>query len=132
MILVNTTTFTIFTISSLTITIISPTGQANKWIVSMEKENNLLVVKQTDPTFLQVVEEALQKGFPLLIEGIGETLDPVLGGWWVVVGLWRAGSSLWCRLGVLGGRGCLCCGRCLSLSFFFYRTFFSLSERLSV
>lgn len=46
----------------------------------MEKENNLLVVKQTDPTFLQVVEEALQKGLPLLIEGIGETLDPVLGG----------------------------------------------------
>lgn len=97
MILVNTTTFTIFT---SIITTISPTGQANKWIVSMEKENNLLVVKQTDPTFLQVVEEALQKGFPLLIEGIGETLDPVLGGWWVVVGLWRVGSSLWCRLGV--------------------------------
>ncbi|XP_063587791.1 dynein axonemal heavy chain 3-like [Penaeus indicus] len=57
---------------------IDPQGQANKWIVSMEKENKLLVVKQTDPTFLQVVEEALQKGFPLLIEGIGETLDPVL------------------------------------------------------
>lgn len=57
-----------------------PTGQANKWIVSMEKENKLLAVKQTDPTFLQVVEEALQKGLPLLIEGIGETLDPVLGG----------------------------------------------------
>lgn len=45
----------------------------------MEKENGLQIVKQTDPAFLNVLEISLQKGLPLLIEGVGEELDPVLG-----------------------------------------------------
>lgn len=57
----------------------STLGQANKWVVNMERENGLLSVKQTDPNFLSVVEKALQGGKPLLIEGVGEELDPVLG-----------------------------------------------------
>ncbi|KAK3881286.1 hypothetical protein Pcinc_014272 [Petrolisthes cinctipes] len=57
---------------------IDPQGQANKWVVNMERENGLLSVKQTDPNFLSVVEKALQGGKPLLIEGVGEELDPVL------------------------------------------------------
>lgn len=54
-------------------------GQARKWVVNMEKENGLQIVKQTDPAFLRVLEVALQKGKPLLIEGVGEELDPILG-----------------------------------------------------
>ncbi|KAK7071720.1 Dynein heavy chain 3, axonemal [Halocaridina rubra] len=57
---------------------IDPHGQANKWIMNMEKEDGLLVTKQTDPSFVQTVETALQKGLPLLIEGIGEDIDPIL------------------------------------------------------
>ncbi|KAG7175490.1 Dynein heavy chain 3, axonemal-like 17, partial [Homarus americanus] len=53
-------------------------GQANKWVVNMEKENGLRVVRQTDQSFTRVLEEALQKGLPLLIEGVGEELDPIL------------------------------------------------------
>ncbi|XP_063858635.1 dynein axonemal heavy chain 3-like isoform X1 [Scylla paramamosain] len=57
---------------------IDPQGQARKWVVNMEKENGLQIVKQTDPAFLRVLEVALQKGQPLLIEGVGEELDPIL------------------------------------------------------
>ncbi|XP_042213444.1 dynein axonemal heavy chain 3-like [Homarus americanus] len=57
---------------------IDPQGQANKWVVNMEKENGLQVVRQTDQSFTRVLEEALQKGLPLLIEGVGEELDPIL------------------------------------------------------
>ncbi|XP_066944541.1 dynein axonemal heavy chain 3-like [Macrobrachium rosenbergii] len=57
---------------------IDPQGQANKWIMNMEKENGLLVTKQTDPSFIRTVEGALQKGVPLLIEGVGEDIDPIL------------------------------------------------------
>ncbi|XP_069937012.1 dynein axonemal heavy chain 3-like, partial [Cherax quadricarinatus] len=57
---------------------IDPQGQANKWVLNMEKENGLRVVRQTDPSFIRVLEEALQKGLPLLIEGASEDFDPIL------------------------------------------------------
>ncbi|MPC75259.1 Dynein heavy chain 7, axonemal [Portunus trituberculatus] len=59
---------------------IDPQGQARKWVVNMEKENGLQIVKQTDPAFLRILEISLQKGQPLLIEGVGEELDPILDG----------------------------------------------------
>lgn len=54
-------------------------GQAHKWVVNMEKESGLQVVKQTDPAFMNILEKSLEKGLPLLIEGVGEELDPILG-----------------------------------------------------
>ncbi|CAL4136329.1 unnamed protein product, partial [Meganyctiphanes norvegica] len=57
---------------------IDPQGQANKWIKNMEKDNDLRVVKQTDPSFTHVMEEAITNGHPVLIENVGEQLDPVL------------------------------------------------------
>jgi dynein heavy chain len=56
---------------------IDPQGQANKWIKKMEK-GKLDVVKLTDDNFLRTLETAIRFGRCVLIESIGEELDPAL------------------------------------------------------
>jgi dynein heavy chain len=53
-------------------------GQANKWVKSMEKAKSLSVIKLTTPNFLRTVENAIQFGQPVLLENVGEELDPSL------------------------------------------------------
>jgi len=55
-----------------------PLGQANKWVKNMERDNKLNVIKLTDATYLRTLETAIQFGFPVLLENIGEELDPIL------------------------------------------------------
>lgn len=57
---------------------IDPQLQANKWIKNMEKKNNLLVVKLSDSDFVRNMENCIQFGIPVLLENVGEELDPVL------------------------------------------------------
>eukprot|EP00878_Enallax_costatus_P032417 GHUV01035625.1.p1 GENE.GHUV01035625.1~~GHUV01035625.1.p1 ORF type:complete len:437 (+),score=126.79 GHUV01035625.1:1963-3273(+) len=58
---------------------IDPQGQANKWIKTMEKKNQLEVVKLSGGgDIIRQLENAVQFGFPVLIEDIGEELDPIL------------------------------------------------------
>jgi dynein heavy chain len=57
---------------------IDPQSQANKWIRNMEKANNLQVVKLTDSNYLRTLENAIQFGYPVLLENVGEELDPSL------------------------------------------------------
>ena len=57
---------------------IDPQGQANKWIRNMEKSNNLQVIKLTDGNYLRSLENAIQFGSPVLLENVGEELDPSL------------------------------------------------------
>jgi dynein heavy chain len=57
---------------------IDPQGQANKWVRAMEKVNNVIVAKQTDPGFLRTMENAIQFGRPVLLENVGEELEPAL------------------------------------------------------
>ncbi len=57
---------------------IDPQSQGNKWIKSMEKENNIQVIKLSNPKFLQIVENGIRMGMPILLENIEETLDPSL------------------------------------------------------
>ena len=57
---------------------IDPQGQANKWIRLQEKKKNLKVVKQTDSDFIRVLENSIQFGIPVLLENVGEELDPSL------------------------------------------------------
>jgi len=57
---------------------IDPQGQANKWVKNMEKANNLQVVKLTDGDYLRTLENAIQFGLPVLLENVGEELDPSL------------------------------------------------------
>ncbi|KAK2921231.1 hypothetical protein Q8A73_000716 [Channa argus] len=57
---------------------IDPQGQANKWIKNMEKANKLAVIKLSDPNYVRVLENSIQFGTPVLLENVGEELDPVL------------------------------------------------------
>ena len=57
---------------------IDPQSQGNKWIKNMEKENNMQVIKLSNPKFLQIVENGIRMGQPVLLENIDETLDPSL------------------------------------------------------
>ena len=57
---------------------IDPQGQANKWIKNSEKHNKLSVVKFTDSDYMRTLENSIQFGSPVLIENVGEELDPSL------------------------------------------------------
>ena len=57
---------------------IDPQGQANKWVKNSEKDNNLSVIKLTDNDYMRILENCLQFGTPLLLENVGEELDPSL------------------------------------------------------
>ncbi|KAK3519072.1 hypothetical protein QTP70_016355, partial [Hemibagrus guttatus] len=55
---------------------IDPQGQANKWVKNSERENNLSVIKLTDADYMRTLENCVQFGTPLLLENVGEELDP--------------------------------------------------------
>jgi len=57
---------------------IDPQGQANKWIKNMEKPNNLHVIKLSDSDFVRTLENCIQFGTPVLLENVGEEMDPLL------------------------------------------------------
>lgn len=57
---------------------IDPQSQANKWIKSMEKAHDLRVIKLTDRDYMRTLENAVQFGIPVLLENVGEDLDPSL------------------------------------------------------
>ncbi|XP_041362756.1 dynein heavy chain 3, axonemal-like isoform X2 [Gigantopelta aegis] len=57
---------------------IDPQGQANKWIKTLEKENKLEIIKLTGANYMRSMENAIQFGSPILLENVGEELDPIL------------------------------------------------------
>jgi hypothetical protein len=57
---------------------IDPQSQANKWIKAMEAAAELRVIKLTDGDFMRTLESAVQFGLPVLLENVGEELDPAL------------------------------------------------------
>ncbi|XP_044288081.1 dynein axonemal heavy chain 7 [Varanus komodoensis] len=57
---------------------IDPQGQANKWVKNMEKANSLHVIKLSDSEFVRTLENCVQFGTPVLLENVGEELDPIL------------------------------------------------------
>lgn len=57
---------------------IDPQGQANKWIKNMEKVNKLCVIRLNQPDYVRILENAIQFGLPVLLENIGEDIDPLL------------------------------------------------------
>ena len=57
---------------------IDPQGQANKWVKNSEKEKGLQVVKLTDSDYMRTLENCIQFGNPVLLENVGEELDPSL------------------------------------------------------
>ena len=57
---------------------IDPQGQANKWIKNMEKANRLGVIRFSQPDYTRVLENSIQFGLPVLLENIGEEIEPLL------------------------------------------------------
>ncbi|KAM6955770.1 LOW QUALITY PROTEIN: dynein axonemal heavy chain 7-like [Lycodopsis pacificus] len=57
---------------------IDPQGQANKWVKNMEKANSLHIIKLSDADFVRTLENCIQLGTPVLLENVGEELDPIL------------------------------------------------------
>ncbi|XP_014396707.1 PREDICTED: dynein heavy chain 7, axonemal [Myotis brandtii] len=57
---------------------IDPQGQANKWIKNMEKTNSLQLIKLSEPDYVRTLENCIQFGTPVLLENVGEELDPIL------------------------------------------------------
>ena len=57
---------------------IDPQEQAKKWIKNMEVRQKLAVTRLTNPNMLRTLESCMRIGLPLLIEDVGETLDPAL------------------------------------------------------
>ncbi|XP_070188303.1 dynein axonemal heavy chain 7-like isoform X3 [Littorina saxatilis] len=77
---------------------IDPQGQANKWIKYMEKANNLHVIKLSDSDFVRTLENCIQFGTPVLLENIGEELDPILESL-LLKQTFKQGGSLCIKLG---------------------------------
>ena len=57
---------------------IDPQGQANKWSKNMEKDHKLSIIKLTDSDYMRTLENCVVFGNPLLLENVGEELDPSL------------------------------------------------------
>lgn len=57
---------------------IDPQEQANQWIRSMEKDNNLVVMKMNDAKLIRNLEMSIRQGTPVLLEDIGEVIEPSL------------------------------------------------------
>ncbi|KAI8468854.1 MAG: dynein heavy chain 8 [Monoraphidium minutum] len=58
---------------------IDPQGQANKWVRNMERPKNLQVLNPgRGSDFMRALENAVQFGRPVLLEDVGEELDPAL------------------------------------------------------
>ncbi|VEN46856.1 unnamed protein product [Callosobruchus maculatus] len=57
---------------------IDPQGQANKWIKNMERSNNLAIIRLNQADYVRILENAIQFGQPVLLENVGEELDPIL------------------------------------------------------
>ncbi|XP_054276499.1 dynein axonemal heavy chain 6-like [Macrosteles quadrilineatus] len=58
---------------------IDPQEQANQWIRQMEANHSLKIVKLTDSNYVRMLEAGIRIGMPVLIEEVGEVLDPTLG-----------------------------------------------------
>ncbi|KAJ7290925.1 hypothetical protein O6H91_Y290900 [Diphasiastrum complanatum] len=78
--------------------LIDPQGQANKWIKTKEKGKNLQVVKLADADFVRKLENCITFGYPLLLENVGEELDPTLEPV-LARAVYKHGGSLQIRIG---------------------------------
>jgi len=58
--------------------LIDPQGQAHKWVKTMEKSNDISIVKLTNSNYMKVIELAIEVGNPVLIENVLEDLDSPL------------------------------------------------------
>ncbi|KAM9486845.1 dynein axonemal heavy chain 7-like [Clarias gariepinus] len=77
---------------------IDPQGQANKWVKNMEKANSLHIIKLSDSDYVRTLENCIQFGKPVLLENVGEELDPILEPL-LLKQTFKQGGSVCIRLG---------------------------------
>ncbi|KAJ9594442.1 hypothetical protein L9F63_014127 [Diploptera punctata] len=58
--------------------LIDPQSQGKHWIRNKEKDNDLEITTLDDKYFRNRVEDSISNGKPMLIEDVGEELDPIL------------------------------------------------------
>ena len=58
--------------------VIDPQCQAQKWIKNMEVQNQLKVIDFGMQNYMNILEEAVKNGKPVLLQNILETMDPSL------------------------------------------------------
>jgi len=78
--------------------LIDPQMQAYHWIKNMEEKNGLRPIKMNDPQFLRTLENSIRVGTPVLLEDVGEELDPALEPI-LLRQLFKQGGRLLIRLG---------------------------------
>jgi len=64
----------------------------------MEKPHNLHVVKMSDQDFVRTLENCVQFGNPVLLENVGEELDPILESL-LLKQTFKQGGSICIKLG---------------------------------
>ena len=57
---------------------VDPQCQAIKWIRNMETKRGLRIIDLQQSDFLRTLENAIQYGFPVLLQNVQEELDPAL------------------------------------------------------
>ncbi|KAG7496340.1 dynein heavy chain 2, axonemal [Solea senegalensis] len=77
---------------------VDPQGQALKWIKNMEMKRGLKVIDFQMPDYLRVLENAIQFGYPVLLQNVQENLDPSLNAV-LNKSLTRIGGRLLLKLG---------------------------------
>lgn len=77
---------------------IDPQGQANKWIKKMEAQKKINIIKLSDSDFLRTLENAIQFGNPVLLENVGEDLDPALSPI-LLKQTFQKGNTIYIKLG---------------------------------
>jgi dynein heavy chain len=77
---------------------IDPQLQANKWIKKMEGKRKLETIKLTDSNILRTLENSIQFGKPVLLESVGETLDPSLNPI-LLKQTYQKGTNVYIKLG---------------------------------
>ncbi|GAX73618.1 hypothetical protein CEUSTIGMA_g1069.t1 [Chlamydomonas eustigma] len=57
---------------------IDPQDQANRWIKAKETRNGLRSIRAGDPNIMRTLESCVRIGNPVLLEHVGEAIDPAL------------------------------------------------------
>ncbi|KAF5300254.1 hypothetical protein FQR65_LT09209 [Abscondita terminalis] len=55
--------------------LIDPQSQANMWIKTMEKKNELCITKFSDKEYMKVIKHCIESGKPALVENVAEDLE---------------------------------------------------------
>eukprot|EP00599_Poterioochromonas_sp_BG-1_P017876 CAMPEP_0173166600 /NCGR_PEP_ID=MMETSP1105-20130129/22117_1 /TAXON_ID=2985 /ORGANISM="Ochromonas sp., Strain BG-1" /LENGTH=3828 /DNA_ID=CAMNT_0014087887 /DNA_START=639 /DNA_END=12125 /DNA_ORIENTATION=- len=77
---------------------IDPQMQANQWLRKKEESNNVMITTMRDPNLLRALENCIRLGRPLLLEDVGEQIEPALEPI-LQKATFKQGSRLLIRLG---------------------------------